>query len=489
MLSFIKYVLMIEAKVDDLVSKHPEHEEAIRAYHAADPTPTKKFLPWLTKQHIAGNVTPNDVRLGSTLQHFDKVKHQLDKKDHSSYHYNDLANTVGDRVKAKLEADTKKNAVETIHKEPNGITAQHIKTKEASQDLYGGGANRGGKKGCAQGTSWCVSARSKGNLFGQYGHMYTIHDPNDDYAPYAVHPFHHGGSTITNRYNDYDMEYKHALEDSPHLKNAVNSIMKHSAKHIDKMIKSNNEDEIYHGISHPHATPEHIDKALDTNHNFIGQAAAKHPNATPANIDKALNSEHFLVRSNAASNRNATAENITKALNLEDRSARSSAIHNPNANAEHITKALNDEHPFVRELAIQHPKANAEHITKALRDKSVGVRRAAISNPNATPDHITKAMNDKDLDVRRAAIQHPNATSEHITKALNDEATLVRRDAIQHLKANAEHITKALNDGATLVRKDAVKHPNATPEHIKKALNDEESGVRNAAMDRQNSLK
>jgi hypothetical protein len=368
MLSFIKYMLMIEAKVDDLVAKHPEHAEAIRAYHAADPTPTKKFLPWLTKQHIAGNVTPNDVRLGSTLQHFDKVKHQLDKKDHSSYHYNDLANTVGDRVKSKLEADTKKNAVETIHKEPNGITAQHIKTKEASQDLYGGGSERGGKKGCARGTSWCVSARSESSAFGEYGHMYTIHDPNDEHAPYAVHPFHRHGATITSRHNDGDEPYKDVLDAVPHLKNAVNSIMKHSAKHIDKMINSNKVAKVRVGISHPKATAKHIDKALAHEDRFVREAAITNPNAT--------------------------AEHITKALNDENHGVRQAAIRNPNATPEHITKALGDSHDSVRSAAIRNPNATTEHITKALGDSHDSVRSAAITNPNATAEHITKAFND-----------------------------------------------------------------------------------------------
>jgi hypothetical protein len=381
MLSFIKYVLMIEAKVDDLVAKHPEHAEAIRAYHAADPTPTKKFLPWLTKQHIAGNVTPNDVRLGSTLQHFDKVKHQLDKKDHSSYHYNDLANTVGDRVKAKLEADAKKNSVETIHKEPSGITAQHIKTKEASQDLYGGGAERGGKKGCARGTSWCVSARGRDNAFGGYGHMYTVHDPNDEHAPYAVHPFHDGG-TITSRHNDGDNPHKEVVANNPKIAKAVNAVMAHSAKHIDKHLNDENAG--------------------------VRREAFKHPNVTNAHIDRGVNDE--------------------------DSNVRYAAIEHPNAKPEHITKAMNDEHTYVRVAAIKHPNVTPEHITKAMNDKEEYVRYNAMLHPNATPKHITKAMNDENFMVRVAAIQHPNATPEHVIKAVNDEHESVRHEALK--KAN-----------------------------------------------------
>ena len=381
MLSFIEYVLMIEAKVDDLVAKHPEHEEAIRAYHAADPSPTKKFLPWLTKQHIAGNVTPNDVRLGSTLQHFDKVKHQLDNKDHSGYHYNDLANKVGDRVKAKLEIDQKKNDVETIHKEPNGITAQHIKTKEASQNLYGGGSERGGKKGCARGTSWCVSARSEGNIFGQYGHMYTVHDPNDENAPYAVHPFNHGG-VITSRHNDNDSPYKNVVKKNPHLKNAVNAIIKHSAKHITKGLDDPDPDVRYGAIMHPKVTAAHITKALDDDDEVVREAAISHPKVTAA----------------------------------------------------HITKALNNPDQWVRLIAISHPKVTAAHITKALNDSDELVRAGAIDNPNATTDHITKALSDKHRIVRLTALEHPKVTAEHIAKGLNDSHEWVRDMANERLR-------------------------------------------------------
>jgi t-SNARE complex subunit (syntaxin) len=423
-------MLMIEAKVDDLASKHPEHAEAIRVYNAADPTPTKKFLPWLVNQHIAGNVKPDDPNLHSTLKNFDKIKHTLDNKDHSGYHYNDLANKVGDRVKAKEEQEAKKNAVETIHSEPNGITAQHIKTKEASQDLYGGGEERGGKKGCARGTSWCTSARSGGNAFGQYGHMYTIHDPHDDNAPYAVHPFDYGGASITSRHNDGDKPYKDVLEQKPHLKNAVNNIMKHSAKHIDEMINSHDEDEVHLGIKHPNATPEHITKALNHNESYVRRAAIRHPNATSEHIDKALNDEYFGIRTQA--------------------------IRHPKATAEHITKALNDAHYEVRAAAVQHPKVTSKHITKALSDEHSNVREAAIKNPNATSEHIAKALNDEDFFVRRLAIKNPNATSEHITKALDDEHHNVRRLAIKNPNATSEHIAKALNDEDFFVRQNAI---------------------------------
>jgi t-SNARE complex subunit (syntaxin) len=430
MKSFINYLLMLEAKVDDLASKHPEHADAIHKYNSADPTPTKKFLPWLVKQHISGHVTPDDARLHSTLKNFDKVKHGLTTKDHTGYkHFNDLAKSVEGRVKTKMKAEGKKNAVDTIHTESDtGITAHHIKTKEASQELYGGGNERGGKKGCARGTSWCVSARSEGNLFHNYGHMYTIHDPHDDNAPYAVHPFNSGG-TVTSRHNDGEHHYGVVVKRNPKIKKAVDAIMDHSAKHIGKVLDDKDPVARKRAIEHPKATPEHIDKAINDEKFTVRQAAIKHPKAT----------------------------------------------------TEHIDRALNDEEPSVREQAVRHPKATTEHISKALNDKAAQVRREAIQHPKATTEHISKALNDKDDFVRGFAVKHPKATPEHITKALNDKDVMVRREAIQHPKATTEHIDKALNDEERSVRQEAIRHPKVTDDHISKALNDEDEFVRQEA--------
>ena len=414
MKSFINYLLMLEAKVDDLASKYPEHADAIHKYNSADPTPTKKFLPWLVKQHITGHVTPEDARLHSTLKNFDKVKHGLATKDHTGYkHFNDLAKSVEGRVKSKMEAEGKKNAVDTIHKEPEtGITAQHIKTKEASQELYGGGNERGGEKGCARGTSWCVAARSENNLFHNYGgHMYTIHDPHDHNAPYAVHPFNRGG-TITSRHNDGDKDYKIGVKRNPRIKKALEAIINHSAKHIHKGLNDKDPGVRMQAIKHPKATPEQIDRALSDAGAGVRGAAIQHPKATPEQIDRGLKDKEWSVR----------------AL----------AVQHPKATPEQIDRGLNDNHVGVRAAAIQHPKATPEQIDRGLNDKSEFNRVHAIQHPKATEAHISKALNDKAGQVRAYAIQHPKATDAHIDKALNDEKDYIRDQAKRLRRARRE---------------------------------------------------
>jgi hypothetical protein len=536
MITFIEYLLMLEAKVDDLATKHPEHADAIHKYNAADPTSSKKFLPWLVKQHIAGKVTPEDSRLHSTLNNFDKVKHNLEKKDISRYNFKGLADEVDKHVKKKAEIEAKNNAVDVIHKESNGITAQHIKTKEASQKLYGGGEERGGKKGCERGTSWCVSARSDGNLFHKYGHMYTIHDPNDDNAPYAVHPFNEGG-TITSRHNDGDEPHKEVVENNPHLKNAVNAIMKHSAKYIDGQLSlegSENRRVRERAIRHPLATPEHITKALSldgSENDGVRQAAIMHPNATSEHITKVMNGDDEYAMAAALSHPKVTPEHITKALGNEHSFVREAAISNPNVTSEHITKALSLDgykNGLVRRLAItQHPdkvtpehitqalslvgpenrvvreqvmlhhdKITSQHITKALSlegDENSRVRLFAITSKNSkvTPEHITKALSMKvgiNDNLRERAINHPNAIPENITHALSlkgDRDRRVRELAISRDNATPENITHALSlkgeSNATL-RDLAINHKNATPEHVATAMKDDDPLVRTSAM-------
>lgn len=416
--------ILNEAKVDDLIAKHPEHEEAIRAYHDADPTPTKKFLPWLVKQHVAGNVTPDDARLHSTLQHFDKVRNTLDNKDHSGYHYNDLANAVGDRVKAKMEQEGKRKAVETVHSDPKtGITAQHIKTREASQDLYGGGEERGGKKGCARGTSWCVSARSEGNLFGHYGRMYTIHDPHDENAPYAVHPNNDwgDGGTITSRHNDGEKPYHEVLEKNPRISKALDAITSHNAK-------KNKEDMDFHEkLKSPTATPDTIIQGIKHDSHFIHMTAAQHPNATPETISHGLDSKNYKVRLLSARHKNASSDNLSKALNtntgsMEDHEIHNAALSNPNIQRHHLLSQLDrSDHPdYLQKKIMEHPLIQ-DHVNKLISNPSQGlshpnvhVRVQTAQHPNTTGEHVTKALSDPEWQVREAAFDNPHITEKHI---------------------------------------------------------------------------
>ena len=147
------------------------------------------------KQHLKGNTTPNTPNLKDILQGIEKYRHLHDIKDHTPLDYYQVRDLVEPHSGKLLGKAAKKqqmvNGVEQVHSNPKGIKAYHIKTKDASQMLYGGGIESGGNRGLrgAVGTNWCVSARSEWCLFRKgYGLMYTIHVPGDEKSPYAVHP-------------------------------------------------------------------------------------------------------------------------------------------------------------------------------------------------------------------------------------------------------------------------------------------------------------
>ena len=65
MLKFKEYLaemFLLEGKIDDLKTQNPGLHREIDQYSAADPTSTKKFVPWLVSQHKKGNVTPRPSR-------------------------------------------------------------------------------------------------------------------------------------------------------------------------------------------------------------------------------------------------------------------------------------------------------------------------------------------------------------------------------------------------------------------------------------------
>ena len=522
MFTFLEYVEIFEARVDDLAAKFPDHADAIREYNSSDPTSTKKFLPWLVKQHMAGNVTPDDARIHTTLANFDKFSHKLPNgKDHNAYDYNTVASHVGDNLEATMKKKEGEQAVEKVYNDPkSGVTAQQIKTKEASQKLYGGGATRKGKMGCERGTSWCVAARSEGNMYGSYGPtMYTIHDPNDDAAPYAVHPMSpYSGAIVTNRHNNGEVKADRFIEDKPHLKGPLQSIMKHSAHQIPNFLNSEDPKVVRAALSHPMVAMQHLARAADHPNESVRAKVAGHANATPQMIDKALEDKDVEVRVQAAQNPKATTQHIDKALSDSDEKVVRSAVDNPNMSSEQLMKAskksgneqlraailrhrnLSDEvrdHILAdrsvvanRIDAMKLPNATSQELMQGLKDSDERVREQAAKHPNLTPQHIRHALDDAHGSVLRWAGEHPNNTPETIHYALTTDKSEFQhaaRGAALHLNASAENLNTALESQDRIVRQYAARHTKATPQHIEKALQDPHEEVRREAVQNPNT--
>lgn len=486
MLRFLHYIELFEAKVDKLVDQYPELEKEIRQYNDADPTSTKKFLQWLVKQHVAGNVTPDDARLTTTLTNFDKYTHKLDSKDHSTYDYNDLADQISKHVQDKIEQEGKNKAVRQVYNDSeNGISAHHIASREASQKLYGGGKARKGEVGGVCGTSWCVAARGENNMYGNYGpEMHTIHVKGDDNAPYAVHAMNQAMShpTITSRHNDGDLAPEVAFKKFPHIKKAYDAIIKDSATRLDKYASSNDSDQQAAALAHPDIDTKHLEKAIHSNEDKVKINAILHPKASKQILDIAQDDPSANVRATAASSLNLNSDQLMKAVQDKESRVVNYAASNPNLQDIHLDHLINTQKDdeMILSKILRHPNLSPELKKKAMSDPTnIMVRRQKASDSDASSSDLYKSLEDPDHEVRVRAAANPNLRPEHINKILNlkddDRSFELKKTAISHQNASEANIDKALsmsNSSRSIgnLGSYALSNPNATAAHIDKAM-------------------
>lgn len=378
--------LLIEGRIDDLKSQNPHLVKEIDSYANSDPTPQKKFVPWLVSQHKKGNVTPNDPSLNQTLSGFETYKSRHGIRDHSSKSYQEIKDAVQPFLGTAATNKEQKQkqiheGIDQIYSSPdNKIQVFHVKTKEASQHVYGGGKELGGLH-----TDWCVSARSKSNRFGkEHGSMYTIHVNGDKKSPYAVHP---RDNTITDRDNSGDVNIDDFLKNNKYFTANIDAIKQHYKNNMPI------EDKIASGDDR--VTDDDLSNALDDSDDEYRLEAISHKNIKPIHIDKALTDTYYMVRTFAAQN--------------------------PNATISHLFTAMGDSHPLVRAAAMNNPNAIGWHIDLGLNDKDSNVVRNAASHPNATESYIDSALHYRGEDwpkVIKAAVTNKNATKKNIETAL-----------------------------------------------------------------------
>lgn len=145
-----------------------------------DPTKKKLYTGWIVGQYNKGNTRQEDVdRVHSTLSNFDKYKSKLPEKDINKYEsLKDVEAAVKPHIgtaatKSEQRANEEHTGQELKFEDPH-IKIYHLKTKEASQHLYGGGVDAGK-------TNWCTAAKSANCMFDHYnkvGNLHVIHDKN-----------------------------------------------------------------------------------------------------------------------------------------------------------------------------------------------------------------------------------------------------------------------------------------------------------------------
>ena len=284
---YLAEMFLLEGKIDDLKAQNPGLHGEIDQYAVADPTSTKKFVPWLVSQHKKGNVTPDHPDLHQVLGNYDRYKNIHGIKDHASKTFQEVHSTIMPLIgSGSTKAEIADQGHVKIH-DSGDVQAYHIANKEASQKFYGGGPESGPTN-----TTWCVSARSEKCLYEKpsYGKLYTIHVKGDPDSPYAVHPGHENKETgsITNRHNDGDNEIDTQLKTNPkiaRLKPAIDAIRKHHDPLAFRLANAHDltKDEIDTAMS----SSKYQKHLLQNPHSHIALAALNHPKADAYTIQSA----------------------------------------------------------------------------------------------------------------------------------------------------------------------------------------------------------
>ena len=387
MLKFKEYLaemFLLEGKIDDLKVQNPGLHREIDAYADADPSPTKKFVPWLVSQHKKGNVTPDHPDLHQVLGNYDRYKNIHGIKDHASKTFQEVHSTIMPLIgSGSTKAEIAGQGHVKIH-DSGDVQAYHIANKEASQKFYGGGPAAGPTN-----TTWCVSARSEDCRYEKspYGKMYTIHVKGDPDSPYAVHPDHENRQTgsITNRHNDDDKEIDNELKSNPkiaRLKPAIDAIRKHY-------------DPLAFRLANDH-------------------------DLTKDEIDKAMNDKKYQKR---------LLQNPHIHVALV-------ALNHPKADNETTWHAAENQNPKVALAALNHPKADDMTTLRATEHQDSRVVLAALNHPKADDWTTLRATEHQDSRVVLAALNHPKADDWTTLRAAKHHNPQVVMAALNHPKAN-----------------------------------------------------
>lgn len=438
--------ILIEGKIDDLKKQNPHLSNEIDQYSNADPTPQKKFVPWLVSQHKKGNLTPDDADINTVLRLFEKYKTKHKIKQHTDYDFDSLKNEMFPL--AGLPNTQKENTYSGIDKiyDDNKIQAFYVKTKDASQNLYGGGEELGGLH-----TDWCVSARGDNCLFGKYGDMYTVHVNGDKNSPYAIH-IKKGDNILTTRHNvphEYHLESALTSDKFKHLRPAVNSIFNHSEN-------LNNITEKILGKSDRDVSKEDIESVLNNNiqrHDVISKIL-KSPNITDEHLNKILDTKNPTSIHYILDNKNIKKYHIIKAANiLDEYDPLTRHINNP------VVKQMIDEKNTLQQK-IKNKLESDSDLHNAIKSYDYSTNMMALSSDKIKPEHITTAINSNKPSIRVIAALHPLANKNHVNKALSDEDPSVRSDVINKLKnPSRQQIDNAIKDKEFIVRLAAKENP------------------------------
>ena len=400
---FLAETFLLEGKIDDLKAQNPSLHHEIDAYADADPSPTKKFVPWLVSQHKKGNVTPDHPDLHAVLGNYDKYRNIHGIKDHASKTFQEIHSTIMPLIgTGRTKGEIADQGHVKIH-DSGDVQAYHVANKEASQKFYGGGPEAGPTN-----TRWCVSARSEDCLYKKspYGKLYTIHVKGDPDSPYAVHPGHKYMKTgsITNRHNDGDNDIDDELKSNPkiaRLKPAIDAIRKHYNPFTFRL--ANDHDLTPHEIDRAMGDRKYQRHLLRNPNAHIILAALNHPKADGMTTLYAAENQDPQVALGVLNHPKADYTTTLYAADNQDPQVAMAALNHPNANMGTTWRAARHHDPQVALAALNHPKADERTTWEAVKHNDPQVALAALNHPKADNETTLRAAEHQDPQVRARA--------------------------------------------------------------------------------------
>jgi hypothetical protein len=489
----------IDSSHDDN-AEHREPHAIIDHFAAADPSPKKTNTQWVINQYRKTRIRQEDRdRVGQALQHFERFKPRLEKKDINQYgSLSDLEDAVephaaaGGPVSKKEEKKAVKlEGADVVH-DANGLRVIHTKTHAANQ-LYG------------KGTKWCTTMESPYhfNNYSKDGPLYQLHF-NGGEKKYQFH-FESG------QYAD-EKDHTHPVLDliakHPEIKNVQAFKGKHYA--------FDSSDEFNSRVAGGHkyavrdygaTTPIHADhKAMTLRSDTLEQAhkvwsdriitgdvkhhkdawdhlagIAGHPN-TPAHVIEGLadvaakgagKSEAFPLRQSIANNpgapshvldklyggptshpdevnkmlaRNPKTGQATLGRMLEDKHVHLDLLKNPSLESHHITKmkgyadTLNKgdtARDMIHEAIAMHPKTSPADLHAYVMGDHHLAASNAVHNPNTPPEAFEAAMNKNDP-IRSAMAKSPHTPTHILEKLSKWDQPFIAGKAAQNLASRGK---------------------------------------------------
>jgi hypothetical protein len=231
----LKYIelqeqLLIEGRIDflktqfkgkintshDKLADHKDSDAIVDHFaENGDPTKKKLYTNWIVNQYNRSGMSDDELshrkltrnapvfqedapKIHGILSTFDQFKHKLPKKDINQY---DSVKELSDAVEPYQENPDKHTVSEEPHPgrelehEDENIKIYKLKDMKASQELYGGGSEKGK-------TDWCTAyTNDSKNMFDRYnkeGGLHVIHDKKKG----KVFQYFSGGKNLGHQFMD-----------------------------------------------------------------------------------------------------------------------------------------------------------------------------------------------------------------------------------------------------------------------------------------------